>query len=207
VAAAAASWTAQDWLAFAAVVATVVGTLAGTVLGAALAARREQAGRAVAAAQQRGLELDEALVAADLALAQLDPTDIAVGVLADRGQGLDRTAETLARLQQDPSVTRSREALSLVRVRHPDPRVRALCEELSRDLLWLQATVTGWFVAHVVRRGDLSQVPADVLVESHADASAALATARDRRDQLARLAAEPSSTLGSVGRAAAPPGP
>jgi hypothetical protein len=171
------------------VVATLVGTLSGTLLGAALSARRERAGRGAALAQQRLVELEEALAAADLAIAELNPTDIAVSVLADRGRELDRTAELLAGLQASPALRRASEGLALVRVRHPDASVRGLCEDLSRDLAWLQATVTGWFVARVVRGG--GDMAAEELGDTHEDASAALATARRRRDRLAELARRP----------------
>jgi hypothetical protein len=107
-------------------------------------------------------------------------------VLQDRSHGLDRSAETLHRLQDGAAAAQARELLAFVRVRHPDARVREVAERLSRDLAWLQLTVTGWYVARVVQGG--AEIAGDDLRDTQGDAAAALAVARRHRDELAALA-------------------
>lgn len=175
----------EEWIAVAGIAAGIVGTLLGTLLGARLSADRERATRRALEHRDRRGEVEHALTRADLALADLDPDTLVVGLVHDRGLNLDRTAETLATLQEAERLAAAREALALVRVRHPNPDVRDAASTLARDLVRAQHAVTGWFRATVVDR----RIDAAALADSHADATAALRTAAGARDRLADLAA------------------
>jgi hypothetical protein len=161
------TWTPDNWIALAGIVAA----LAGVWLGSHLTRRL---------AQQERLrqDVDLALVKVDMALGATRVDDLSAAEMLDRSVGLDHSRTRLESLQRGEFVTLARDSLAVLRVRHPSSVVQGLTNELDADLSQVHSYTVTWYEllqANRDRTSEAAKKDLDVALDS---ATKAYETAR-----------------------------